>query len=66
MAGPIAQAQALDTLRRSKGLDAVLMFSDQGPVFAAWHAGPAQSGRGGRFKTWLSEWQAETGERLGA
>ncbi|MBI3705320.1 MAG: carbamoyltransferase, partial [Rhizobiales bacterium] len=34
VAGPIAQtpAQALDTLRRSKGLDAVLMFSEEGPV----------------------------------
>ena len=41
VAGPIAQtpAQALDTLRRSKGLDAVLMFSDEGPVFAALHGG---------------------------
>ncbi len=46
VAGPIAQtpAQALDTLRRSKGLDAVLMFSHEGPVFAALHGGTAQSG----------------------
>ena len=41
VAGPIAQtpAQALDTLRRSKGLDAVLMFSAEGAVFAALHSG---------------------------
>ncbi|MBI4367143.1 MAG: carbamoyltransferase, partial [Deltaproteobacteria bacterium] len=65
VAGPIAQtpAQALDTLRRSKGLDAVLMFSDEGPVFAALHGGTAQSG-GNRFRQWLAAWQAERGKRL--
>ena len=65
VAGPIAQtpAQALDTLRRSKGLDAVLMFSHEGPVFAALHGGTAQSG-GSRFRQWLAAWQAETGKRL--
>ena len=64
VAGPIAQtpAQALDTLRRSKGLDAVLMFSHEGPVFAALHGGTAQSG-GNRFRQWLAAWQAETGKR---
>jgi carbamoyltransferase len=65
VAGPIAQTpmQALDTLRRSKGLDAVLMFSDEGPVFAALHAGVVQSA-GARFRQWLSAWQQETGQRL--
>jgi carbamoyltransferase len=64
VAGPIAQTprQALDTLRRSKGLDAVLMFSAQGPVFAALHGGAAHEGD--RFMTWLKAWQQETGERL--
>jgi carbamoyltransferase len=64
VAGPIAQtpAQAIDTLRRSKGLDAVLMFSEDGPVFAALHAGATQDG--GRFWKWLVAWQAETGYRL--
>lgn len=64
VAGPIAQTprQALDTLRRSKGLDAVLMFSAEGPVFAALHGDAAQSG--GRFRQWLSAWQAETGKRI--
>jgi carbamoyltransferase len=64
VAGPIAQTpqQALDTLRRSKGLDAVLMFSQEGPVFAALHAGAAQDGA--RLRKWLSAWQAETGARL--
>ena len=66
VAGPIAQtpAQALGTLRRSKGLDAVLMFSDEGPVFAALHAGAGGAGGGDRFRQWLAAWQAETGKRL--
>jgi carbamoyltransferase len=65
VAGPIAQtpAQALDTLRRSKGLDAVLMASHEGPVFVALHGGIAQSGNGS-FRKWLEAWQAETGNRL--
>ncbi len=65
VAGPIAQtpAQALDTLKRSKGLDAVLMFADEGPVFAALHGGSGGEG-GARFRQWLSDWQRETGRRL--
>lgn len=65
VAGPIAQtpSQALDTLRRSKGLDAVLMFAAEGAVYAALHKGSGGSG-GERFKTWLKAWQTETGERL--
>jgi carbamoyltransferase len=65
VAGPIAQTpqQALETLQRSKGLDAVLMFSEQGPVFAALHAGAGGSG-GARFKQWLKAWQEETGIRI--
>lgn len=65
VAGPIAQTaqQAIDTLRRSKALDAVLMFSNEGPVFAARHGDGAQTGNG-RFRQWLLEWQRETGQRL--
>jgi carbamoyltransferase len=65
VAGPIAQtpAQALDTLRRSKALDAVLMFSEEGPVFAALHRGAAQTG-GARLHQWLEAWQKETEQRL--
>ncbi len=61
VAGPIAQTpqHALDTLKRSKGLDAVLMVAKEGTVFAALHAAG-----GDRFKTWLAEWQRETGKRL--
>jgi carbamoyltransferase len=66
VAGPIAQtaAQAINTLRRSKGMDAVLLFAGEGPVFAAWHASAAEArANGGRFSKWLAEWQAETGAR---
>jgi carbamoyltransferase len=57
VAGPIAQTpqQAIDTLRRSKGLDAVLMVASDGAVFAAWHGGERDSGR---FSAWLAEWRA--------
>jgi carbamoyltransferase len=61
VAGPIAQtpAQAIDTLRRSKGLDVVLLVADDGAVYAAWHGGNRDSGR---FTGWLSEWKvARTG-----
>src|SRR5207344_1526423 len=56
VAGPIAQTpqQALDTLRRAKGLDAVLMVASDGAVYAAWHGGERDSGR---FTGWLSEWK---------
>ncbi|MEZ5822156.1 MAG: carbamoyltransferase C-terminal domain-containing protein [Xanthobacteraceae bacterium] len=56
VAGPIAQTpqQAVDTLRRSKGLDAVLMVADTGVVHAAWHGGGRDSGR---FTGWLTDWR---------
>src|SRR6266481_167302 len=56
VAGPIAQtpSQAIDTLRRSKGLDVVLLVADDGVVYAAWHGGTRDSGR---FSGWHSEWK---------
>ncbi len=47
VAGPIAQTpqQAIDTLRRSKGLDVVLLVASDGAVFAAWHGGERDSGQ---------------------
>jgi carbamoyltransferase len=56
VAGPIAQTpgQAIDTLRRSKGLDVVLLVADDGAVHAAWHGGKRDSGR---FTGWYSEWK---------
>jgi carbamoyltransferase len=56
VAGPIAQtpAQAVETLRKSKGLDVVLLVADDGAVHAAWHRGARDSGR---FTGWLSAWK---------
>jgi carbamoyltransferase len=55
VAGPIAQTpqQAIDTLRRSKGLDVVLLVANDGAVFAAWHGGERDSGR---FTGWYAAW----------
>ncbi len=57
VAGPIAQTpqQAIDTLRRSKGLDVVLLVAEEGTVFAAWHGGERNSGR---FTAWFAAWSA--------
>src|SRR5260370_18793630 len=56
VAGPIAQTprQAMDTLRRSKGLDVVVLVASDGVVYAAWHGGTRDSRR---FTRWLSEWK---------
>ncbi|SDK36988.1 MULTISPECIES: carbamoyltransferase C-terminal domain-containing protein [Bradyrhizobium] len=57
VAGPIAQTpqQATDTLRRSKGLDVVLLVANDGAVFAAWHGGMRDSGR---FTGWYAAWKS--------
>ncbi len=57
VAGPIAQTpqQAIDTLRRSKGLDAVVLVAGDGAVHAAWHGGERDSGR---FSAWFAQWKA--------
>jgi carbamoyltransferase len=57
VAGPIAQTpqQAIDTLRRSKGLDVVVLVASDGEVHAAWHGGERDSGR---FSSWLAEWKS--------
>jgi carbamoyltransferase len=60
VAGPIAQTpqQAIDTLRRSKGLDVVLLVASDDTVTAAWHGGERDSGR---FTGWYSAWKAGRG-----
>ncbi len=60
VAGPIAQtpSQAIDTLRRSRGLDVVLLVASDGAVTAAWHGGIRDSGR---FTGWFSEWKQSPG-----
>jgi carbamoyltransferase len=59
VAGPIAQTpeQAIETLRRSKGLDVVLMVDSGGAVTAAWHGGERDSGR---FTGWLAQWKTNS------
>ena len=56
VAGPIAQTpqQAIDTLRRSRGLDVVVLVAGDGEVHAAWHGGTRDSGR---FTGWYDEWK---------
>ena len=62
VAGPIAQTplQAIDTLRRSKGMDAVLMFAADGAVFALWHRDAGHAPERTRFRGWLEQWRAES------
>src|SRR6185312_5376943 len=57
VAGPIAQTprQAIETLRRSKGLDVAVLVASDGTVYAAWHRGSRDSGR---FSAWFSEWKS--------
>jgi carbamoyltransferase len=64
VAGPIAQTaqQAVDTLRRSKGLDVVMLVASDGAVDAAWHGGERDSGR---FRAWLAEWTNTRGGQSG-
>ena len=64
VAGPIAQTpqQAIDTLRRSKGLDAVVLVAGDGAVHAAWHGGERDSGR---FMNWLAEWKSRRTQTIG-
>src|ERR1041385_7040189 len=59
VAGPIAQTpqQAIDTLRRSKGLDVVILVAANGEVHAAWHGGERDSGR---FTGWHDAWKGRT------
>lgn len=54
--GPIAQTpqQAIETLRRAKGLDAVIMVASDGTTFAVRHGGDLHSGR---FPEWYARWK---------
>jgi len=62
VAGPIAQTpeQAVETLRRSKGLDAVFMVAADGAVYAVWHGGERDSGR---LTGWLAAWKTTPANR---
>jgi carbamoyltransferase len=63
--GPIVQTpvQAVATLRRSKGMDAVLMIAEDGTAFAAWLAA-SQMPQGSRFPVWFDEWKAKSSAPL--
>jgi carbamoyltransferase len=54
VAGPIAQtpAQAIETLRRSKGMDAVVLIAEEGQAYAMW-----RPGQGERFQKWYAQWK---------
>ena len=61
VAGPIVQTpqQALDTLRRSKAMDGVLLIGADGEAWLAWHAVTAPPKDGGRrLGEWVREWKA--------
>jgi carbamoyltransferase len=62
VAAPIAQTpiQAIDTVRRTAGMDGVFMFSEEGQVIAAWLKRP-NIGADPRIARWYADWQAETG-----
>jgi ABC-type multidrug transport system ATPase subunit len=51
----ITPQQAIDTLRRSKGLDVVVLVAGNGEVHAAWHGGARDSGR---FSGWHAAWKS--------
>jgi carbamoyltransferase len=59
--GPIVQnaVQGLDTLRRSKGMDAVIMVAEEGTAYAMWRPGQQTADGGDRFPGWLATWKAE-------
>jgi carbamoyltransferase len=54
VAGPIAQTpeQAIETLRRSKGMDAVVLIAAEGKAYAMW-----RPGQGDRFTRWYAAWK---------
>jgi carbamoyltransferase len=59
---PIVQtpAQALDVLKRSKGLTGLIMISDNGDAFLAWHTVERAPKDGGRMLlSCVREWQSE-------
>jgi carbamoyltransferase len=61
VAGPIVQTprQALETLRRSGGIDVVIMVAEEGPVFVVWrkNAKPDPTGAN-RFQSALAAWRS--------
>jgi carbamoyltransferase len=65
VAAPIAQSpvHAIETLRRANAMDAVFMFSSEGPVVAAWARYPKEQ-TGGRIEAWLAQWRLDVAIHL--
>jgi carbamoyltransferase len=64
VAGPIVQTprQALEALKRAKGMDAVFFISAEGPAYVAWDnidTLPKDGGR--RLRQWLTASRVEAG-----
>jgi carbamoyltransferase len=59
---PIVQTpkQALETLKRSKGMDGLLMIGADGEAFLAWHNVLAPPKDPRRLNRWRASWQDET------
>ena len=61
---PLAQTpvQALHTLKRSKGLDGLILIGSNGEVFLSWHnVDKDLKDRGQRLNEWLRHWKSQVG-----
>ncbi len=57
---PIAQtpAQALETLRKSRGMHGIFMIAETGEAYVAWHAVETGAKDGGRaLRRWIEAWE---------
>ena len=60
---PIAQTpvQALETLKRSRGITGLIMIGSEGDAFVVWHnVSEPPKDAGSRLLAWYRSWQAET------
>jgi hypothetical protein len=62
VAGPIVQTpvQALQTLKRSQGMDGILFIGADGEAFLAWHDVDAPPKDPQRLRGWLQGWRQDT------
>lgn len=64
---PICQtpAQALETLRRSKGMHALLMIAEEGDAFLVWHRAAAPpKDSGAQLMKWVAAWEQEAASHV--
>ena len=64
--GPIVQTpkQALETLKRSKGMDGLVLVGGEGDAFLAWHDVQVPPKDPRRLRQWVRAWQDEVGAEL--